>query len=100
MVTPTTQADFEAEFKCCVCQQIPNVTSINPDCMHRMCKACFEDALRRHNTECPLCRIKIPTRRTLRQDPSYDLLLKMGQDYVNLLSTLHVESKGKAKSIF
>jgi hypothetical protein len=45
------------------------------ECTHRFCKSCIETSLRTHKNECPLCRLHIPSRRSLRLDPNFDKVI-------------------------
>ena len=44
-------------------------------CLHRFCSHCIDKALRVGKKECPSCRIKVPSRRSLRPDRSFDGLI-------------------------
>lgn len=43
--------------------------------MHRFCSDCIITALRSGNKECPTCRKKLVSKRSLRPDPNFDLLI-------------------------
>jgi len=60
------------EVECPVCLDNCSDTHINPACLHRFCGDCIKESLRKCNTECPSCRIRIPTKRTLRKDKQFD----------------------------
>lgn len=63
-------------FRCPVCLGYMNKTSIVMECLHRFCSGCIEKCLRLGKKECPSCRVKIPSRRSLRPDKDYDKLLQ------------------------
>lgn len=74
-------SEFHRTYRCAICMKIPTRSALSPDCMHRCCKECFEEYLRRgQKHECPTCRKPIGHRRILRQDPLYDGLLKLVND--------------------
>ena len=43
--------------------------------MHRFCSECIITALRNGNKECPTCRKKLVSKRSLRHDPNFDALI-------------------------
>lgn len=45
------------------------------ECLHRFCSDCIITALRSGNKECPTCRKKLVSKRSLRADPNFDLLI-------------------------
>ncbi|KAJ8913179.1 hypothetical protein NQ315_009016 [Exocentrus adspersus] len=45
------------------------------ECVHRFCSDCIITALRSGNKECPTCRKKLVSKRSLRPDPNFDLLI-------------------------
>lgn len=46
-------------------------------CMHRFCSECIQKSLRLTRTQCPSCRIHVPSRRNLRNDEAFDSLIAM-----------------------
>jgi hypothetical protein len=44
-------------------------------CLHRFCASCMEESLRSRNYFCPKCRKALPSKRNLRPDPRYDMLI-------------------------
>src|SRR3546814_612121 len=44
-------------------------------CMHRFCSECIQKSLRLTRTQCPSCRIHVPSRRNLRNDEAFDSLI-------------------------
>jgi E3 ubiquitin-protein ligase RNF1/2 len=63
------------EFKCAICLHTCTDTNVNPQCGHRFCKVCIKESLTSCNRECPICRARIPTYRTLRQDAQFDRIV-------------------------
>lgn len=45
------------------------------ECLHRFCQECIITALRSGNKECPTCRKKLVSKRSLRPDPNFDMLI-------------------------
>jgi len=45
------------------------------ECLHRFCQECITTALRSGNKECPTCRKKLVSKRSLRADPNFDALI-------------------------
>lgn len=45
------------------------------ECLHRFCNECITTALQRGNRECPTCRKKIVSKRSLRRDENFDELI-------------------------
>lgn len=50
-------------------------TFFSKECLHRFCSDCIITALRSGNKECPTCRKKLVSKRCLRPDPNFDLLI-------------------------
>ncbi|KAF7281822.1 hypothetical protein GWI33_004223 [Rhynchophorus ferrugineus] len=50
-------------------------TMTTKECLHRFCSECIITALRSGNKECPTCRKKLVSKRSLRPDPNFDLLI-------------------------
>jgi Ring finger domain len=65
------------EFRCAICLDILRHARIVRECLHRFCESCMEQALTFQNVEaiggrrkeCPICRVYIPSRRSLAPDP-------------------------------
>eukprot|EP00521_Asterionellopsis_glacialis_P007349 CAMPEP_0195284470 /NCGR_PEP_ID=MMETSP0707-20130614/2654_1 /TAXON_ID=33640 /ORGANISM="Asterionellopsis glacialis, Strain CCMP134" /LENGTH=511 /DNA_ID=CAMNT_0040343819 /DNA_START=115 /DNA_END=1650 /DNA_ORIENTATION=- len=64
------------EFQCPICLGYMKQTSIVMECLHRFCRDCIQKCLRLGKKQCPSCRIHIPSRRSLRPDPKFDLLIQ------------------------
>jgi len=60
------------DFECSICLEHLTNTHISPECLHRFCGDCIKESLRKCNNECPSCRVRIPTKRTLRKDTQFD----------------------------
>ncbi|PKU27751.1 hypothetical protein llap_21947 [Limosa lapponica baueri] len=50
-------------------------TMTTKECLHRFCSDCIVTALRSGNKECPTCRKKLVSKRSLRPDPNFDALI-------------------------
>merc|ERR1719367_322357 len=51
-------------------------TMTTKECLHRFCAECIITALRSGNKECPTCRKKLVSKRSLRPDPNFDMLVE------------------------
>ncbi|XP_046860490.1 E3 ubiquitin-protein ligase RING2-like [Xenia sp. Carnegie-2017] len=58
----------------CTCHAQQNLSLIC-QCLHRFCQDCIITALRSGNKECPTCRKKLVSKRSLRPDPNFDALI-------------------------
>ncbi|KAK0158512.1 hypothetical protein PV328_009508 [Microctonus aethiopoides] len=63
------------ELMCPICLEIMKKTMTTKDCLHRFCANCIITALRNGNKECPTCREKLVSKRSLRPDVNFDLLI-------------------------
>ena len=63
------------EFRCVICFGTLRRTKIVRECLHRFCDSCVQTCLRRMSNSCPVCRIVIPSRRSLTVDHVYDTLI-------------------------
>jgi Zinc finger, C3HC4 type (RING finger) len=71
------------EIRCAICLDILQNTRIVRECLHRFCESCIEQALTFQNVEavggrrkeCPICRVYIPSRRSLAPDTYMDTLI-------------------------
>ncbi|GFH61933.1 hypothetical protein CTEN210_18409 [Chaetoceros tenuissimus] len=59
--------DLVKDLECVVCLDIVSNPHIVPDCCHRFCKDCIEEAIHRFKS-CPLCMSHISSKRHLRKD--------------------------------
>lgn len=66
---------LNAELTCPICLGIIRETTVVMECLHRFCRECIQKSLRVTNKECPSCRIHIPSKRSLRDDPNFDALI-------------------------
>lgn len=62
-------------FQCPICLDMLKKTMTTKECLHRFCSDCIITALRSGNKECPTCRKKLVSKRSLRADPNFDLLI-------------------------
>lgn len=69
------QSDENNNFKCPICLDTLRNTRITKSCFHRFCKDCIITALRLGNKECPVCRRKLISKRSLDPDPQLDELI-------------------------
>ena len=67
---------LRGDMNCPICLSILRNTSMTLECSHRFCKSCIEQSLRMNSHDCPSCRIKVTTRRSLRDDSRFDNLIK------------------------
>ena len=63
------------ELMCPICLDILKNTMCTKECLHRFCQECIITALRSGNKECPTCRKKLVSKRSLRSDPNFDELI-------------------------
>eukprot|EP00644_Phytophthora_capsici_P008569 jgi/Phyca11/566145/estExt2_Genewise1.C_PHYCAscaffold_200202 len=68
---------------CPICLGIVKEAMVVMECLHRFCRKCISDAIRqtpvdggKSKSECPSCRIHIPSKRSLRPDTNFDALIK------------------------
>ncbi|GFH58467.1 hypothetical protein CTEN210_14943 [Chaetoceros tenuissimus] len=59
---------LKAELECPICLDPFDNPYINPECGHRFCYRCIQQAISKSGKECPLCRVKIKSKRGLRKD--------------------------------
>jgi hypothetical protein len=64
------------DFRCPICCGYLKKTTTVMECMHRFCEECIETSIRLAKKECPTCRIRIPSRRSLRSDKRFDKLIE------------------------
>jgi E3 ubiquitin-protein ligase RNF1/2 len=69
-----TSRTLSAELCCPICLDLLTCT-MTSECLHRFCSECITTALMRGNKECPTCRKKIISKRSLRPDPNFDFLI-------------------------
>lgn len=61
---------------CPICLEQFNDPHIVPECCHRFCKGCIDEALK-YRRECPICRGRVTSRRSLRRDGLFAKLLHL-----------------------
>ncbi|KAI6192678.1 RING-type domain-containing protein [Aphelenchoides fujianensis] len=66
---------LSSEICCPICLDLFTTTMGTKECLHRFCSECINTALLRNNKECPTCRKKIVSKRSLRCDSNLDGLL-------------------------
>jgi len=64
-----------SDLRCPICLDLLNTTMTTKECLHRFCAECIITALRSGNKECPTCRKKLVSKRSLRPDPNFDQLV-------------------------
>ncbi|KAL7671403.1 hypothetical protein ACOME3_006301 [Neoechinorhynchus agilis] len=67
----------QTEFRCPICLDILRTAMAAKECLHRFCLDCITTALRAGNKECPSCRKKLVSRRSLRHDVLFDNLIEI-----------------------
>lgn len=66
---------LNALLMCPICLDVLRNTMTTKECLHRFCADCITTALRSGNKECPTCRKRLVSRRSLRHDPIFDALI-------------------------
>lgn len=66
---------INSELTCPICLDLLKNTMTTKECLHRFCYECINTALRSGNKECPTCRKKLVSKRSLRPDPNFDQLI-------------------------
>jgi len=79
-ITDTTEIavspkSLQSELTCPICLDMLTSTMTTKECLHRFCAECIVTALRSGNKECPTCRKKLVSKRSLRPDPNFDQLV-------------------------
>eukprot|EP00111_Clytia_hemisphaerica_P008379 TCONS_00024461-protein len=67
---------LHSELMCPICLDMLTTTMTTKECLHRFCHDCIITALRAGNKECPTCRKKLISKRSLRRDPNFDSLIE------------------------
>lgn len=67
---------LQSELTCPICLDMLTSTMTTKECLHRFCAECIVTALRSGNKECPTCRKKLVSKRSLRPDPNFDQLVE------------------------
>ncbi|GMR61588.1 hypothetical protein PMAYCL1PPCAC_31783 [Pristionchus mayeri] len=67
---------LSTELTCPICLDLLTTTMTTKECLHRFCADCIQQALLKGNKECPTCRTKVVSKRSLRFDTNFDELIK------------------------
>jgi len=93
----------DEELKCGICLGTIDRTWAVTACIHRFCSDCLHRSLRmelgsqKMNHECPLCRVKIPSRRSTKPDPTFDALIGILVGYDRAGSSVEPSSRATAQ---
>ena len=68
---------LRADVNCAICLNVMDNSAMTLECSHRFCKECIEKSIRLASNDCPTCRGKINTRRSLREDSRLDSLISI-----------------------
>ena len=74
-VISVSPRSLHSELMCPICLDMLKSTMTTKECLHRFCNECIITALRSGNKECPTCRKKLVSKRSLRPDPNFDNLI-------------------------
>ncbi|KAF0305576.1 E3 ubiquitin-protein ligase RING2 [Amphibalanus amphitrite] len=74
-VIAVSPRSLHSELMCPICLDMLKNTMTTKECLHRFCNECIITALRSGNKECPTCRKKLVSKRSLRPDPNFDNLI-------------------------
>ncbi|CAI8026975.1 E3 ubiquitin-protein ligase RING2-A [Geodia barretti] len=66
---------LRSELMCPICLDLMKNPLTTKECLHRFCQECIITALRSGNKECPTCRKKLVSKRSLRSDPNFEALI-------------------------
>ncbi|KAH7975104.1 hypothetical protein HPB49_023628 [Dermacentor silvarum] len=66
---------YGPDFTCPICFGLFRKAVATTDCLHRFCEECITTSLRRCNKECPTCRRKLVSKRSLRRDYRMDAMI-------------------------
>ncbi|CAE7854874.1 RING1B, partial [Symbiodinium sp. KB8] len=67
----------ESFLECAICRGVMQEPVMIKQCLHRFCKNCLEHSLRTLKNECPLCRTRVPSRRSLERDTRFAKLIEL-----------------------
>eukprot|EP01084_Bolivina_argentea_P105563 189038_1 len=68
--------ELTAEIGCPICTGTMKETHIVAECLHRFCRTCIQFCIYQGQKGCPICRTKLPSKRSLRSDPKFDSLVR------------------------
>ena len=63
------------ELRCPICLEVLCDTRCVKECLHRFCRLCLEQALRKNGKECPICRTPMMSRRDAVPDTALDTMI-------------------------
>lgn len=66
---------FRRDLTCPICLGFLRNAVATTACLHRFCEDCITSALRKCSKECPICRTRLVSRRSLRRDHCMDTLV-------------------------
>ncbi|KAH7979503.1 hypothetical protein HPB49_009662 [Dermacentor silvarum] len=66
---------YVPDFTCPICFGVFRKTVATTGCLHRFCEECITTSLRKCNKECPTCRRKLVSKRSLRRDYRMDAMI-------------------------
>lgn len=75
--------------RCPICLDMLKKTMTTKECLHRFCSECIITALRSGNKECPTCRKKLVSKRSLRPDPNFDYLISVSCKFFYFFFTIN-----------
>lgn len=99
------------QFRCVICLGCITNARLVVECLHRFCEDCIEKAMRLGgNNVCPICRVVIPSRRSLVPDPNMDAMVEalLGHrrrvevsrdNYAERTNTLQEEEVHRSKAV-
>uniref|UniRef100_A0A2K5ES38 E3 ubiquitin-protein ligase RING2 n=1 Tax=Aotus nancymaae TaxID=37293 RepID=A0A2K5ES38_AOTNA len=90
---------LHSELMCPICLDMLKNTMTTKECLHRFCADCIITALRSGNKECPTCRKKLVSKRSLRPDPNFDALIsKIYPSHDEVLARINKHNNQQALS--
>ncbi|GFH44457.1 hypothetical protein CTEN210_00931 [Chaetoceros tenuissimus] len=75
------EQQLQKELECSICFDPFNDPHIVPECCHRFCLKCIETAIKHSGKECPMCRKRITSKRSLRRDDLIGKITKVVYSY-------------------
>ncbi|MBV98884.1 E3 ubiquitin-protein ligase RING1, partial [Eschrichtius robustus] len=73
--TAVSPRSLHSEVMCPICLDMLKNTMTTKECLHRFCSDSTVTALHSRNKECPTCRKKLVSKRSLQPDPNFDALI-------------------------
>ncbi|XP_058733867.1 putative E3 ubiquitin-protein ligase RING1a [Vicia villosa] len=70
-------SSFRKDVECPICLGIIQNTVTAMKCLHRFCRECIHKSIRLGKKECPTCRVHCPSKRSMRDDPSFDAIIEV-----------------------